>query len=184
MSTKTILETRPALPTGTWRLDPVHSHVGFAVEYGVGTFRGSFAPVEATLEAGEDGQAILTGTAPVAGIKVQDPNLLAHLQSPEFFDVERTPQIRFVSTTVERSGNDVKIAGELEIKGHTHSIEATGQVADPAEDAHGNVRFGLKLETTVDRTQFGLDWNMPLPNGQPALANEVTLTTELYFVSE
>ena len=45
MSTNTILETRPALPTGSWELDPVHSHVGFAVEYGVGTFRGSFSPV-------------------------------------------------------------------------------------------------------------------------------------------
>lgn len=184
MSTNTILETRPALPTGVWKLDPVHSHVGFAVEYGVGTFRGSFSPVEATLEAGEDGQATLTGKAPVAGIKVQDENLLAHLQSPEFFDLERTPEVRFTSTAVERTGDEITLAGDLEIKGHTQPVEATGTITDPAVDAHGNVRFGLKLETTVDRTQFGLDWNMDLPNGEPALANEVTLTTELYFVKE
>jgi polyisoprenoid-binding protein YceI len=182
MSTKTMLETRPALPTGIWKLDPVHSHVGFAVEYGVGTFRGSFSPVEATLEASEDGQVTLTGKAPVAGIKVQDPNLLAHLQSPEFFDLERTPEIGFSSTAVERSDDEVKLAGDLEIKGRTQPVEATGTIADPAEDAHGNVRFGLKLETTVDRTKFGLDWNMQLPNGEPALANDVTLTAELYFV--
>jgi polyisoprenoid-binding protein YceI len=182
MSTNTILETRPALPTGLWKLDPVHSHVGFAVEYGVGTFRGSFSPVDATLEASEDGQAILTGAAPVAGIKVQDENLLAHLQSPEFFDLERTPEIRFVSTAVERSGDELEIAGELEIKGRTQPVAATGTITEPAEDAHGNLRFGLKLETVVDRTKFGLDWNMPLPNGEPALANDVTLTAELYFV--
>ena len=63
-------------------------------------------------------------------------------------------------------------------------MEARGTVTDPAEDAHGNTRFGLKLETTVDRTKFGIDWNMELPNGQPALANDVTLNVDLYFVKE
>jgi polyisoprenoid-binding protein YceI len=184
MSTNTILETRPALPTGVWKLDPVHSHVGFAVEYGVGTFRGSFSPVEAKLEVREDGQATLTGSAPVAGIKVQDENLVAHLQSPDFFDLERTPEITFNSTAIERSGDEITIAGDLEIKGVTQPVEARGRVTDPAEDAHGNVRFGLELETTVDRTQFGLNWNMELPSGEPALANDVTLTADLYLVKE
>jgi polyisoprenoid-binding protein YceI len=184
MSTNTILETRPALTTGVWKLDPVHSHIGFAVEYGVGTFRGSFSPVESVLEVSDDGHATLTGSAPVTGVRVQDENLAAHLQSPEFFDAERTPEIRFTSTRIARSGDEITVAGDLEIKGHTQAVEATGTVTDPAEDAHGNTRFGLKLETVVDRTKFGLDWNMELPNGQPALANEVTLTTELYFVRE
>lgn len=183
MSTNTILETRPALPTGLWKLDSVHSHVGFAVEYGVGTFRGSFSPVEAKLEVGESGRATLTGSAPVAGIRVQDENLVAHLQSPDFFDVERTPEITFTSTAVERSGdNEITIAGDLQIKGVSRPVVAKGTITDPAEDPHGAVKFGLVLVTTVDRTQFGLDWNMELPNGQPALANEVTLTTELFFV--
>ena len=59
----------------------------------VGTFRGSFSPVDATLAVGEDGTATLTGSAPVAGVKVQDENLTAHLQSPDFFDAERAPEI-------------------------------------------------------------------------------------------
>src|SRR5437763_4862611 len=86
------VETRQTLPVGTWNLDPVHSQVGFAVEYVIGTFRGSFSPVTAKLEVGEDGAAALTGSAPVNGVKVQDENMQAHLQSPEFFDAERTPQ--------------------------------------------------------------------------------------------
>ena len=163
-------------------MDPVHSHVGFAVEYVVGTFRGSFSPVEARIEVTDDGQAILRGSAPVDGIKVQDENLGAHLRSPEFFDLERTPQITFTSSEIERSGDRVTIAGELSIKGITHRVEASGKITDPTEDAHGGVRFGLELETVVDRTQFGLDWNNPLPNGEPSLANEVTLTAELYLV--
>src|SRR5436305_14848436 len=91
-----------ALPTGTWNVDPVHSQVGFAVDYMVGTFRGSFSPVQGALEVAEDGSATLAGSAPVSGIKVQDENLAAHLQSPEFFDAERAPEITFRSTGVRR----------------------------------------------------------------------------------
>jgi polyisoprenoid-binding protein YceI len=178
----TILETRQALPTGTWSIDPVHSQVGFEVEYVVGTFRGSFSPIDGKLEVTEDGSGTLTGTAPVAGIKVQDENLSAHLQSPEFFDIERTPEITFVSREFERSGDEITIQGDLTIRGITHPVEAHGRITDPAEDAHGGVRFGLKLETAVDRTKFGLIWNAPLPSGEPALAEKVTLTAELYLV--
>ena len=88
----TIETTSQALPTGTWNADPVHSHVGFAVEYVGGTFRGTFSPFDATLAVTEDG-VTLTGSAPVAGVKVQDDNLTAHLQSPDFFDAERAPEI-------------------------------------------------------------------------------------------
>jgi polyisoprenoid-binding protein YceI len=178
----TITETKQSLPVGTWSLDPVHSQIGFAVEYVVGTFRGSFSPVEAKLDVGEDGAATLTGSAPVTGVKVQDENLNAHLQAPDFFDAERTPDISFSSTAVRRSGDEIAIAGDLTIKGITHPIEAEGTITDPADDPYGGVRFGLKLETTIDRTQFGLNWNNPLPNGEPSLANDVKLTAGLYLV--
>ena len=178
----TITETTTGLPTGTWNVDPVHSHVGFAVDYIVGAFRGSFSPVDAKLEVAEDGTSKLTGYAPVAGIKVQDENLAAHLQSPDFFDVERTPEITFTSTEIRRSGAEITIAGELTIKGETQPVELKGTVSDPTDDAYGGVRFGLKLETTIDRTKFGINWNNPLPSGEPSLANDVTLTAELYVV--
>jgi polyisoprenoid-binding protein YceI len=167
---------------GTWNVDPVHSHVGFEVQFVVGPFRGSFSPVEAKLEVGEDGAATLTGLAPVAGVRVQDENLAAHLQSPEFFDLERTPEITFRSSEIERSGDEIAVKGDLTIKGVTQPVKAKGTITDPAEDAHGGVRFGLRLETTVDRTKFGIDWNNPLPSGESALANEVRLTAELYLV--
>jgi polyisoprenoid-binding protein YceI len=180
----TITETKESLPVGTWNVDPVHSQIGFEVEYIVGTFRGSFAPVDAKLAVGEDGSATLSGSAPVTGVKVQDENLTAHLQSPEFFDAERTPDISFRSTAIRRSGDDIAIAGDLTIKGITNPIEAVGKITDPGDDPFGGVRFGLKLETTVDRTEFGLNWNNPLPSGEPSLANDVKLTAELYLVKE
>ena len=178
----TITDTKTALPTGTWQLDPVHSHVGFAVDYILGAFRGSFSPVEATLEVAEDGTAKLTGSAPVSGVKVQDENLAAHLQSPEFFDAERAPEITFASADIRRDGDQVEVDGELTVKGATLPVQLEGTITDPAGDPYGSVRIGLALSTTIDRTAFGIDWNNPLPNGEPSLANDVTLTAQLYLV--
>jgi polyisoprenoid-binding protein YceI len=174
----TAVETQ-TLPTGTWNLDPVHSQVGFAVEYVIGTFRGSFSPVDAKLDVSEDGSAKLVGSVPVKGVKVQDENMTAHLESPEFFDAERTPQITFESSRIERSGDDVTVAGDLTIRGVTLPVEAKGTVTEPIDDPYGGVRFGLRLEATIDRTKFGLNWNNPLPSGKPSLANPVTLTADL-----
>ena len=178
----TIAQTQTKLPAGTWSIDPVHSQVGFAVDYMVGTFRGSFSPMAGTLAVADDGAAELNGSANVAGIKVQDENLAAHLLSPEFFDAERTPEITFAAEDIRRSGDDVTINGALAIKGTTRPVELTGTITDPIEDAYGNERIGLTVETAIDRTQFGLNWNLPLPNGKPALANDVTVTAELFLV--
>lgn len=174
-----LTESRTALPTGTWALDPVHSTIGFELPYLAGTFRGHFTDVDAKLT--ETG---LSGSARVASVVVKDENLAAHLQSPEFFDVERHPELAFASKEIERSGNELTIRGEITIRGTTKPVQLEGTIADPHTDAYGNERVNLNLETTVDRTEFGLNWNMPLPSGEPALANEVKLVAELYFVRE
>ena len=174
----TTTEIRQALPTGTWHLDPVHSSIGFEVAYMGGAFRGQFREVDATLD-----DARLTGSAKVASVDVKDENLAAHLASPEFFDVERYPELRFVSTEIE-GGEELTIRGEITIKGVTLPVELTGRATEPLTDAYGRERFGLTLETKVDRTAFGLSWNLPLPSGEPALSNEVTLVAELFFVQE
>ena len=129
-----------------------------------------------------DGSATLTGSARVEDVAVQDENLNAHLLSPEFFDAERTPEIRFASSEISRSDDDVFVAGDLTIKGLTAPVELRGTISDSITDAYGQQRIGLTLEGVVDRTSFGLDWNVALPSGDPALANDVTLTTELYLI--
>ena len=176
MSTQT---TEQALPTGTWSADTVHSTVGFAVPYLAGTFHGTFSDFEARL-----GDGVLRGTAEVGSVQVQNPDLTAHLQSPEFFDAERYSQLSFEAREISRSGDQVTIAGELTLKGHTEAVEINGHVTDPAPDPFGGERFGLRLETTVDRTQFGLNWNNPLPSGDPALANDVTIIVDLQLARE
>jgi polyisoprenoid-binding protein YceI len=171
--------TKQALPTGTWNVDSVHSTVGFAIKYLVGTFQGTFSEFEARLSDGA-----LRGTAEVGSVEVKDPNLATHLQSPDFFDAERHPQLAFEANEVSRTGDDLTIAGALTLKGHTEPVEIRGHVNDPGPDPYGGERFGLQLETTVDRTKFGLNWNNPLPSGDAALANEVTVMVDLQLVKE
>jgi polyisoprenoid-binding protein YceI len=167
-------DTQQAVPTGTWNVDKVHSNIGFAVDYLSGTFTGSFNDFDAQLADGA-----LKGSAEVASVQVKDPNLEGHLQAPDFFDAERNPQLSFESKDITRSGNDLAINGEITIKGHTEPVEITGVISDPINDPYGGERLGLKLEAKVDRTAFGVNWNNPLPSGEPALSNEVTIIVEL-----
>ena len=176
MSTTT-QTTVQALPAGTWTSDPVHSEVAFSVDYMAGTFHGTFSKFDVRVTDGR-----LEGTVDVSSIQVKDPDLEAHLQTPDFFDAERNPQLRFVSKDAKRNGNEIEIAGEITIKGETKTIELEGTISDPAADPFGNERFGLKLQGKIDRTSFGVSWNNPLPSGEPALANDVTLIADLQFV--
>jgi polyisoprenoid-binding protein YceI len=175
--------TATAIPTGTYAIDRVHSHIGFAVKHMVvATFRGRFEDFDAALEVGEDGTPRLTGTVAVGSIEVKDENLAAHLQSPDFFDAERHPELRFESDSIRIDGGDVVVDGRLTIKGETRPVEARGTIAGPHEDIAGNTKLGLELTAIVDRTEFGLNWNAPLPKGGVAVANDVTLSVDLELV--
>ena len=166
--------------TGTWQLDPVHSTVTFEVPYMAGTFRGEFHEIAAQLTVDETGR--LEGTAAVASVDVKDESLTAHLLSPEFFDVALHPELRFAAEDIELGGGDVAAVGEITIKGVTRPVEVIGTATAPMGDPYGNERIGLRLTATVDRSEFGLNWNAQLPNGEPALANEVRIVTDLQLV--
>ena len=164
---------------GTYKLDHVHSSASFAVKHMVvSTFRGRFENFDATLVDGK-----LIGTVDVSSIVVKDENLAAHLQSPEFFDAERHPELRFAAQDIRLDGDGkVSVDGELTIKGVTKPVAVTGTVTEPMADPYGNERIGLNLTAKIDRTDFGVDWNNPLPSGEPSLANDVTILAELQFV--
>jgi polyisoprenoid-binding protein YceI len=169
-------------PTGTWTLDPVHSIVGFEVDYLAGTFKGGFHDVSASLKAGEDGAVTLEGTARVASVDVKDETQNAHLQSPDFFDAERFPELGFKADDIILDGDEITANGEITIKGVTKPVTVTGTLSPMIADPWGNQRFGIEVKATVDRTDFELNWNNPLPSGDLALANEVTIVAELQFV--
>jgi polyisoprenoid-binding protein YceI len=175
--------TKQLAPAGTWSADPVHSNVSFEVGYaGVNNFRGSFREFDASLVGGE--QPSLEGTAKVASVDVKDEQLSGHLQTPDFFDAQRFPEIGFRATELHRlDGGKVEGKGELTIKGVTRPVELTGTVSDaPSTDPFGRERLGLRLETSIDRNEYGVSWNAPNQSGGDYLANDVKLIAELALV--
>lgn len=174
-------ETVTSAPAGTWTLDPVHSTVGFEVGYLAGTFRGTFREVDARLSV-EGISAQLEGTAEVASVDVKDEALNVHLQSPDFFDAERNPVLRFAADEIRVDGDGVAVPGEITIKGVTQPVLLAGALRAPLTDLHGNERIGLSLTAELDRTTFGVSWNNPLPSGEPVLSNTVTIVSDLQFV--
>ncbi len=167
--------------TGTWELDPVHSSIGFEVPYLSGTFKGQFREAEGKLVV-RDGNADLDGLARVASVDVKDENLSAHLQSPDFFDAERHPELLFSAHDIDLASETVSASGVLTIKGVTKPVEVTGTLTPPMVDAFERERIGLALSTTVNRQDFGVSFSMPLPSGEPAIGDEVTIVAELYFI--
>jgi polyisoprenoid-binding protein YceI len=175
-----VSSTITQIPAGTWSADKVHSSVGFAVKHMVvSTFRGRFEDFDATLVTGEDGTLRLEGAVKADSIVVKDENLAAHLKSPEFFDTDRYPEITFASTLVRSEGDELIVDGELTIKGHTRPIEARGTITEPVVTLGDIEKIGVELEATVDRTEYGLNWNAPLPKGGFALDNDVKLVVSL-----
>ncbi|MGB0095182.1 MAG: YceI family protein [Solirubrobacteraceae bacterium] len=172
--------TLQQIPTGTYAIDPVHSSIGFGVKYNkLATFRSTFDKVDAQLADG-----ILTGTADASSIQIDEPNFKGHLLTQDFFNVEVTPTIMFRSTDI-RAAEDgsAELDGELTIRGVTKPLTAKGTYA-AGGDAFGNERVAFELEATVDRREFGLNWQNQLPDGSDALAWDVTLTVDLQLVKQ
>ena len=176
------ISTTPLAPAGTWAADPVHSNVSFEIGYaGVNTFRGSFREFTAVLSGDS-----LEGTATVASVDVKDEQLNGHLQTPDFFDAQRFPEIAFTATELSKADDGtVTGTGELTIKGVTRPIALTGAIADaPATDPFGRERLGLRLQATIDRNEYGVSWNAPNQSGGNYLADDVALFAELALVRQ
>ncbi len=172
-----------AIQSGTYNVDPAHSNVGFAVRHmGIATVRGQFKKFAGTVDANND-KLTLSGSVEVASIDTGDENRDGHLQSPEFFDAAQSPQITFTSTSTEPVGDgQIKLTGEITIKGTTKPIELVGELGENSEDPWGNQRIGFEVEGTIDRREFGLVWNQTLPNGNLLVANEVKLVVSVSAV--
>lgn len=173
MSTSTVSQQVPA---GTYAVDPSHSSVGFEVRHmGIATVRGAFRRFQGTIDATND-QPVLNGTVEVASIDTGDENRDGHLTAPDFFDVEQYPEIKFHTTSIDEAGDgQIRLTGEITIKGVTEPLELTGTAADGGTDPWGNDRVGFEVEGVIDRRKFDLAWNQTLPNGNLLVSNDVKL---------
>jgi polyisoprenoid-binding protein YceI len=175
-----IMETvSQQIPVGTWKADPAHSHVEFAVKHmKIATVKGYFGDFEAMLEGGDE--PVLVGTIRTGSVDTRDADRDTHLRSPEFFDSERYPEARIEAVRIEAD----RVLANVTLKGVTREVELAATFAGPATDPFGNERFGVELEGEIDRNGFGLAWNAPLPGGGFLVDDTVRLSASLSFVRE
>jgi len=163
------------VPSGTWTVDPVHSAAGFAVRHMmVGTFRGEFGEIDASLSDGR-----LVGKVKVGSLQIREERLKGHLLSPDFFDAERFPEIVYESSALTVADGVLTSQGTLTVKGTSTPVTASGRLAGPVVTLGDVEKIGIDLETTVDRQTLGLAWNAPLPKGGVALGDDVTISVTL-----
>ena len=169
------------IPSGTWSIDPVWSALELEVKkLGLVTVKGRALGFSGTIEGGET--PAISGTVDVSTITTFDETRDGHIQSPDFFDTERYPELSFESTSVETRGDELIVEGALTIKDVTRPVVLKGRFVGAGPDPYGSDRIGIELAGTVDRTEFGLNWNAPLPGGGFLLPNEVVLRASLAAV--
>jgi polyisoprenoid-binding protein YceI len=172
----TTLAAGQVVPAGTWTVDPTHSQVDFVVKHlGVSTIRGTFSDFTATLTGGHT--TSLTGSIRLASVSTRDETRDAHLLSPDFFDADRYPEAHFEATFI----TPTSVVGNFTLRGVTREIELTATFTEPIDDPNGGERIGIELEGEINRNDYGVSFNMPLPTGVPALGEKVTLLASLSF---
>lgn len=170
--------------SGTFDLDRTHSSVHFAVMHIVSTFRASFDDVEGRLVADDAGTTLEASTRVESLSIVDPPEFREHVvRGDDFFHADAHPELSFRSTDVElRDDGSAIVKGELTIRGITHPVLAEGSYRPPTVDPFGTVRAALALHAIVDRRDWDLSWQLPLPDGGDAVGWDVELTAELEFV--
>jgi polyisoprenoid-binding protein YceI len=171
--------------SGTYIVDRDHSSLHFAVEHmRLARFRASFEDVHGRLTADPAGVAI-EGSAPVRSISIKAPAQLRDQVIRGFFLGDDHPEVIFRSTEVELDGDQTaRVTGELTMRGVARTITAAGSYRPPIDDPYGSQRAALELRTTIDRRDWGIDWQMPLPDGSDAVGWEVELSANLELVRE
>jgi polyisoprenoid-binding protein YceI len=178
--------TLPSTISGSYAIDPSHSRVGFVARHAMVTkVRGSFNEFAGTalLDAEDPAASRVELTIQAASIDTRNPDRDAHLRSNDFFDMENHPEIRFVSTAVEQvDAESYRLSGDLTIKGVTKAVTVDVEYTGTAVDPFGNLRVGFEGRTTVNRKDWGVNWNAALEAGGVLVGEKVVLEFEVSAV--
>jgi polyisoprenoid-binding protein YceI len=174
----------PGYVAGTWKIDPVHSEVSFVVRHlMVSKVRGRFDTFEGEVVTGEDlTTSTATATIDVASINTGNQTRDDHVRSADFFDAENHPTMQFVSHALTATDGGLVLHGDLTIRGVTKSVSLEVELNGFGPDAYGGTRVGFSATGTIDRTDFGVSYNGPIPGGGSVLANTVTISLEVEAV--
>jgi polyisoprenoid-binding protein YceI len=172
----------------TYALDPSHSLVGFVARHlGFSKVRGSFERFEGTVLMAPGDLSTLEAEATIeaASVTTNEPRRDAHLRTSDFFEAETYPTLMFKSTGVRAvAGNTFMIVGELTIRGVTKTVELQAEYLGEGKDPWGGARVGFEAETTVNRKDFGLNWNAVLETGGFLVGDEVQIQLEIQAVQQ
>ena len=170
--------------TGTWTLDNSHSEIAFTVRHaGISKVRGQFKDAEASLDLAENiTDSKVNATIKTASFDSGDANRDGHVRGEDFFDVEKFPEISFVSHSIVPKGDSYELQGELTIKGVTRAVALETEFNGVAVDPFGMTRAGLSAETTISRKDFGLTWNVPLDAGGVLVSDKIKIQLDVSVV--
>ena len=173
----------PGYVVGTWAIDPVHSEVSFTVRHMmVSKVRGRFDTFEGTIVTAEDALAsVVTASVDLSSINTGQEQRDAHIRSADFFEVEKHTHMTFVSTGIRPDGGDFLLDGDLTLKGVTKPVTFKLEFSGIGPDAYGGTRAGFSATTEINRTDYGVNFNGPIPGvpGGVAVSEKVTINLEI-----
>ena len=169
--------------TGSYRLDPAHSRLGFAARYAlVARVHGWFDSFEGQvqLDASDPGRSCVTLTIDAASIRTNNHDRDAHLRSGDFFDVERFPTMTFESRSVTALGDRrYAVTGDFTIKAITRPIELDLAYQGSCVDPYGQLRVGFEGSGALRRSDWGLTWNVALEAGGVVVSDRINLELDV-----
>ena len=175
--------TVPTTLTGNYAVDPTHTRIGFVARHAMVTkVRGSFNEFEGSgyFDAENPANSHLQLTIQAASIDTRNADRDGHLKSNDFFDMEHYPEITFASTAVEQvDAGNYRVTGDLTIKSVTKPVTVDFEYTGTAVDPFGNTRVGFEGSTTVNRKDWGVNWNAALEAGGVLVSEKVTLEFEI-----
>jgi polyisoprenoid-binding protein YceI len=173
----------PGYVAGTWAIDPVHSEVGFTIRhFGVSKVRGRFDKFEGTIVTADDPSAsTVNASIDVNSINTNQEQRDAHIRSGDFFDVENHPTMNFVSTGIKQDGGEYVLEGDLTIRGVTKPVRLALELNGFGPDPYGGTRVGFSATGEINRHDFGVSFNGPIPGvpGGVILSDKVTISLEI-----
>jgi polyisoprenoid-binding protein YceI len=181
------LAATPLFAVDTYTIDKVHSDVSFRVRHFVSKVRGNFTDFDGTIQidqANPEASSVVF-TIKTASINTNNEGRNKHLNSPDFFDTAKFPEISFQSTKIAPAGKDkYNVTGNFTMHGVTKEITLPVEFTGTAKDPRGSEKAGFELATTVNRKDYGINWNKALDNGSFMLSDEVAVTISLETVKK
>ena len=174
------------MKTTKWAIDPTHSEITFKVKHlMISNVKGEFRTFQANIDGEDFTNSIISANIDASSISTNNNDRDTHLKSPDFFEVEKYPEITFVSKSIKKVDDDeYQLVGDLTIKGTTKEITLDTEFGGFMKDPYGNEKAGFSISGKLNRKDFGLNWNAALEAGGVMVGNEIKINAEVLFVKQ